>query len=189
MKSPRTNAETVAKRLGRLYAKTTDSERAAGIAWYWRATDTIDALAVEYGHTRETVAAVVAILSPQCPWGRNIIGARLVLETHAIGGDWTDAKSATVYGANVRKAFRYLDGDTSALRGPKVEAFAANLRGDLDYVTVDVWATRAAVRRDTPGRDRKAIVHGYKLAARRADAISAAEFQAIIWVHVRGSAD
>lgn len=188
MKSSPIHAETVAKRLGRLYAQTTPSERAAGVAWYWRATDTMDALAAEFGHTRETVAAVCAILSPQCPWGRNVAGTRLVLDAHARGGDWTECKSATVYGANVRKAFRYLDGDASALRGPKVEAFAANLRGDLDYVTVDVWATRAAVRRDLPGRDRAAIVKGYRLAAKRAN-VSPAEFQAIVWVRVRGSAD
>ena len=186
--SPRVSPETVAKRLGRLYAQTPESERAAGVAWYWRATDTVDALAAEYGHTRETVAAVVAILSPQCPWSRNIAGARLALSLHAAGHPATDARSATVYFANVLKAWRYLDGDRSALRGPKVEAFAANLRGDLTYVTVDVWATRAAVRRDLPGRDRSAIVHGYRLAARRAD-MSPAEFQAVVWVHVRGGAE
>lgn len=185
---PTVSAETIAKRLSRLYARTTDHERAAGLAWYSRATDVMDALAAEYGLTRETVAAVTAILSPQNPWGRNVAGARLVLDAHARGDDWTAATSATVYNANVRKAFRYLDGDTSALSGPKVTAFAANLREDHGFVTVDVWATRAAVRRDIPGRDRAAIVHGYRLAARRAG-VTPAQFQAIIWVRVRGSAD
>lgn len=181
-------AEHIAKRLQRLYALTTDAERTAGIAWYWRATDTMDALASEYGLDRATVANVTAALSPQCPWGRNVAGTRLVLDTHARGADWTAARSATVYTVNVRKAFRIMDGDHGALKGPKVEAFGANLRGDLDYVTVDMWATRAAVRRDIPGRDRAAIVKGYRMAAKRCG-VSPAEFQAIIWVHVRGSAD
>jgi hypothetical protein len=180
--------EAIAKRLTRLFALTTESERGAGEAWYWRATDTIDALAAEFGHDRATVAAVVAVLSPQTPWDRNIRGARLILDAHASGDDWRSCASASVYNANVRKAFRVLDGDSSALRGPKVEAFAANLRGDLDYVTLDVWAIRAAIRADLPGRHRDAIARGYRLAAARAG-ISPAEFQAIIWVKVRGKAD
>lgn len=183
-----TTPRAIADRLTRLYERTTPSERAAGAAWYWRASDVIADMAAESGLPTDVVADVVAVLSPQCPWTRNIAGARLALTLHGAGHPWTDAKSATVYGANVRKAWRILDGDRSALRGPKVEAFGANLRGDLSYVTVDVWATRAAIGRDLPGRDRRAIIAGYKLAARRAG-VSPAEFQAIVWVAVRGSAN
>lgn len=183
-----TDPTHIADRLSRLYARATESERSAGLAWYWRATDTIDTLAREFGTDRETVAGVVAILSPSCPWSRNIRGAHLVLSAHLVGDDWTTCKSASVYGANVRKAFTYLSGDRSVLRGPKVTAFAANLRGDLDFVTIDIWATRAAIRADLPGRNRKAIDRAYRIAAKRAG-ISPAEFQAIIWVHVRGGAD
>lgn len=187
MSTPSAKPQNIADRLTRLYAQTTPSTRRAGAAWYWRASDTIAAMASESGLPTDVVADVVAVLSPQCPWARNVAGARLALALHAAGADWTDAKAATVYGANVRKAWRILDGDRSALRGPKVEAFGANLRGDLSYVTVDVWATRAAIGRDLPGKDRAAIIAGYRIAARRAG-VSPAEFQAIIWCHVRGSA-
>jgi hypothetical protein len=71
-----------------------------------------------------------------------------------------------------------------------VEAFAANLRGDLDYVTVDMWAMRAIG--GNPERITKTVqtdvVKGYTLAAIRAG-MSPAEFQAVVWVHVRGTGE
>jgi uracil-DNA glycosylase len=98
----------------------------------------------------------------------------------------------------VAKAFRILSGDLSALKGPKVEAFAAAIRGDLSHVVIDAWAARAArsnaenvaklFRSDEmPGtRERRAMAEGYRRAA-VARGIEPAAMQAAVWVAIRES--
>jgi hypothetical protein len=102
------------------------------------------------------------------------------------------------YSENVRKACRILDGDVSALKGPKVTAFANAILGDMSSVTVDVWATRAArsnldnllhlyTDREVPGaRERRAIAAAYENAA-AARGVEPAAMQAAVWVQVRES--
>lgn len=193
--------EAIAKRLTRLYGRTTESERAAGIAWYNRANDTMAELAAEFNVDIATAARVVAVLSPNNRWASNIAGARTAMAFHAEG--WP-AESAFgrcgTYNVNISKAWRILDGDPAALSGPKVTAFAANLMGDTDFLTLDSWAVRAAMGwtreanfRDgsgpaQPGRNRAVIERGYRLAAMRCG-VPVAHFQAVIWVHVRGAAE
>jgi hypothetical protein len=48
--------------------------------------------------------------------------------------------------ANRAKAWRIACGEDpdAVLSGPKVRAFFANIMGDVDAVTIDVWAARAA---------------------------------------------
>ena len=66
------------------------------------------------------------------------------------------------------------------LRGPKVRAFAANLKGDLDQVTVDVWMLRFfGFDKDTK-RAHQVVVESVELAAAIVQ-IKPAEMQAVIW--------
>lgn len=96
--------------------------------------------------------------------------------------------------ANRAKAWRIANGADPALvlGGPKVRAFFANITGDHDAVTVDVWAARAAEGRDNPngptGGRYAAIADAYRLAA-ASRGVSPRECQAAIWVHVRGAAE
>jgi hypothetical protein len=87
-------------------------------------------------------------------------------------------------GANVRKAYRILEGDIHAVKGPKVIAFFLNIIGDENHVTVDIWATRAAVGRSIPGKDRALIAEAYRRAAKKRN-VSPRDFQATVWVTVR----
>jgi hypothetical protein len=79
------------------------------------------------------------------------------------------------------------------LRGPKVSAFWLNICGNLDVVTVDTWAVRAAGITD----DREAqltlnrkggyerVAAAYQDVAREVGVLPA-ELQAAVWLHVRG---
>jgi hypothetical protein len=195
------DAEAIAKRLVRAYNRTTDTERVAGLAWYGRAADIVTNMAETYGHPRETIAALIAALSPMNRWQSNLAGAETCLRLHAAGEPATAAygRTGTVNG-NVRKAWRILDGDLAALSGPKVTAFAANLRGDVGFLTLDTWAVRVAVGYShaehfrsgegaaQPGKHRGALTRGYRMAADRVG-LPVAHLQAVLWVHIRGAAD
>ncbi len=178
--------------LRRTYRATTPEQRADGAAWYGRANDTVHELSERYSRPVDEVAAVIAILSPGNRWQSNQTDAAAVL-------DWFEADAhgyesppptVTTYGANLTKAIRYLNGDHTALAGPKVSAFAANLRGDLEYVTLDRWAFRAAIGRETPGRAqvRADVESAYRAVAAELD-LPPAIFQAVIWVAQRGAAN
>lgn len=84
------------------------------------------------------------------------------------------------------KAWRILAGETptSLCRGPKVEAMAANLLGDLSAVTVDRHIVRVATGSDrrqvSPARARKIAGSLRLLAAIRG--VAPAELQAALWV-------
>lgn len=102
------------------------------------------------------------------------------------------------------QAWRIANGEAplSVLRGPKVRAFYANITGDADAVTVDVWAVRAArgdqacvpdgrgrLRYADDGtvsaREYREYADVYRRAARRLG-VTPRECQAAVWVAVRG---
>jgi hypothetical protein len=184
------------RRILRWYDRATPEQRIEGVAWYGHARTFAADLARTYGHDLDQVAALIAVLSPQCDWDQNKLAAVNACARHRDG--LKDLPGYTGYGANVAKAFRILSGDLSALKGPKVEAFAAAIRGDLSHVVIDAWAARAArsssdnlaklFRSDEmPGtRERRAMAEGYRRAA-AARGVDPAAMQAAVWVAVRES--
>lgn len=185
------------RRILRWYDAATPEQAAHGLAWYAEARTFAADLAATYGHSVETVAAVIAALSPQCTWDANMSATRNLLARYA-DGHRSDLPGYAGYTANVSKGYAILAGDLAALKGPKVEAFAAAIRGDLSHVVVDSWAARAArpdgeniaklFRGDEmPGaRERRAMAEGYRRAA-AARGIEPAAMQAAVWVTVRES--
>jgi S-adenosylmethionine:diacylglycerol 3-amino-3-carboxypropyl transferase len=75
-----------------------------------------------------------------------------------------------------------------SLNGPKTVAFWRNITGDLDAVTVDVWAARAATgdrsRDRVTAKQYQTIAAAYRAAA---DIVGAnpRDVQAAVWVHTR----
>jgi hypothetical protein len=90
----------------------------------------------------DRVAAAIAALSPRNPWTWNVQDAAAYAFAVANGHDMP---TATTFGANRRNAWAFLNGThdwtSSAL---KVRSFVSNIMGDLNAVTVDVWAIRVA---------------------------------------------
>jgi hypothetical protein len=113
----------------------------AGMAWYETANAEARALAAKHGVPSDTVAAIIAALSPRCNWANNLDDTRLLLEDGPDNGFFA-------FDANVGKADAILnagfDVDTT-LGGRKVRAFWRNIAdpyGSLD-VTLDSWMGRA----------------------------------------------
>lgn len=157
----------------------TSAQRVAGVRWYPVAEIHARAIATLTGTDLGTGAAVIAELSPRCDWTTNVRAAHRVARGQATTG-------LAVLPRNLERARAVLAGGTPTA-SPKVSAFRANVAGDPDAVTVDVWAARAAgVPEELLGRVGVygAVAHAYRLAAARTG-LTPREAQAVAWVVVR----
>lgn len=103
--------------------------------WYAMATDEINKYAAARGYDADSVAAVVAILSPRVQVSRNARLAVQYMENGSTDGIMEQRVDA------ILRFVRYgkLTGES---HGHKVYAFYRNLSGDFGHVTVDVWMSR-----------------------------------------------
>lgn len=181
------------------YRATEPLDRSLGVEWYATARRIVMEWATHYGYHDATVACVIAAISPQCDWERNLIIADDVLANRPV----------SISGAlhvNIEKAKRLRDewsttgtmgcnelGDVESRmvrvfpHGPKVCSFAANLAGIDDYVTIDGHAMQAAL--NDPTADYRLRWQPYTVFARcyaevaREVGHKPCDFQAIIWHH------
>ena len=190
---------TMVRRLTSIYFDASHDVRAAGMGWYPRFNVLAGKLAARHGVTAGQAAGVLAIVSPRVTVGASFVLADSVLREW-VGGT---RRIGECRGLNerVRAAWSWLDGDTRPLalddggtltRARKVRSFYANIVGDADAVTVDVWAARAAGWRGgdafPSGGAYVAIAEAYRTAARRCG-VSPRELQAVAWCAVRSDVD
>jgi hypothetical protein len=160
-----------------------EGERTAALGgqWYREGRREARALAARHGVSVRAAAGVIAALSPRMRWSVNLTAA-----DNLLAGEPNERVAG--YNANVVKARRIANGERplDVLGGPKVRAFYRAIMGEREEVVVDVWMARAM---GVPPEDVSARYT--ELAAAVADAaravgVPAADFQALIWVQVRG---
>lgn len=169
-----------------IYANASRKARTDGASWYPNARRIVREWSDTYSLPRACVASVVAAISPQCEWPRNLVIADDVLAERAqsVGGalhvNVSKARAIRARGADsldvMIELFPY---------GPKVNSFAHNLAGDDGVVTVDTHAIQAAfddvrVTINPKWTPYRIIAECYAIAARKVG-IPPATFQAIIW--------
>jgi hypothetical protein len=125
----------------------TAQDLADGLAWYDRARREAERMSRTYGLPTRHCAGVIAALSPRCQWASNVRSAERMIAA-AIAGELEPVANGTM--SNRDKAWRIANGadPDEVLSGPKVRAFYANIMGDTEAITIDVWAARAAEGRD-----------------------------------------
>lgn len=141
---------------------------AHSVPWEWH----------EYNVFR--VCDCIAALSPQVAWDYNMTLATRAVQLYATGDTELRGLSGQTK-ANIRNAASALNG-TGPGKGPKVNAFARNIRGDWGVVTVDRHMLEAAgydAKRPTV-RTRADVARRVTLAARRIGEAPATT-QALIW--------
>lgn len=182
-----TRRATVARIL-RTWDAATPATVAAGAAWYPDARNECASLALGTRYPLETVINVVAQLSPRTPWTRNMAGAVFLLTAELP----SEGRMPGILLANFERAYYTLQKGIP-LRGPKVRAFAANISGDVDAVTIDVWAARVALGANTADPldlilDRAgvyaALADCYRAAA-RARGVDPRVMQSTCWIQAR----
>jgi hypothetical protein len=207
-----TMKDTVANVLA-VFDRATPADMEAGARWYGEdAAALISDLARAGNVTREVAASVVAQLSPRTTWSRNVAAASAMLTAWGSNAD-SDAVVRAAYAvgamrANVARALKVLinfghdcpeEGEPfDLINGPKTNAFARNLCGDRNAVTVDVWAARIALnpgwsRGDTEDTSElllgragmyDALAQAYRLAAAKRG-VDPTTMQATSWVVMR----
>lgn len=181
------SVETLTRRILRVFDRATASDIEEGSTWYSKAHEVAINLGYYSGRGTAAAAAVISHLSPRTPWSRNVAGAI---------GLMIYGEPEGCIGANVERARGALD--TAATRdygadlvdtfnGPKTRRFYLNIMGDVESVTIDVWALRVAdVEEWTITRKGvyDAVEIAYQRAARRRG-VAPATMQATTWVVAR----
>jgi hypothetical protein len=173
------------------------AEREEGLDWYARASRIAGQLAEEYELTSEVTAAVIALLSPNNKWHRNVIDAEALIKAWATGQNCDQVKVCT-YGPNKEKAIRVLEGESvdQVVSGRKVSAFFRCIVGCPDSVCIDghaynVWRGEQSALNEVPSISEKnynLICNDYISATKKINLIDkrhhllASEVQAITWV-------
>jgi hypothetical protein len=181
------------------------SEKSEGLQWYNNANSRAIAISEQYETGLDKVCGVIAALSPNNRWTRNLHDAERLIEVIKSGGDDDDLRQLKVstFGANKAKAVKILREPgpdvMSILGGRKTQAFFACILNPRrkDYVCVDghaysIWLGERVPTTRTPKISAKLyaqISEDYKEAASIINAISLdgqqytpAEVQAITWV-------
>lgn len=177
------------------------AEMQEGIRWYQDALQVAVRIASSYSVSSAQAAAVIAALSPQNPWERNIIDAdNLIALYTAAGKDAAQAYKCGTFGRNKQKAIQCLEVTEThqhdeILNGKKVVAFYHCIFGDPDYVCVDghaysIWLGERVSTANTPKITPKLyeiIAQDYKDSTDKINQIAGLnllpfQVQAITWV-------
>jgi hypothetical protein len=176
-----------------------ETEKHEGLSWYARANIVASRLAIAYDVPggAPTVAGVIAALSPNNRWERNVADAERLIKASACGDD-TDVVKVCTFSKNKEKALAILNGTPAleVLGGNKVRAFyqcIAQPAGDavcVDGHAYSIWLGERVPTTKTPSISDKLydrIANDYRLAAEQINNItkeyySASQVQAITWV-------
>jgi hypothetical protein len=172
------------RNIRRTLKQATADQYAEGLRWYQCAHTFAVGLSTRYGLTLRQACGIVAALSPQCSWPKNMKDADALCRTGR----------APTLGDSVRKARRIAAGadPLDVMHAPKTRAFFGNILNPETStdVTIDRHACDLAcgVRRGDAYRPELRVVTGYQqlAAAYRAVAaqlgMTASTVQAVTWL-------
>ena len=144
----------------------TSQEVQLGVDWYPSALDIANRIGVKYDLSAETVAGVIASLSPNNKWERNIVDAENIIKCWRAGGTRTDMLNVKVctYGKMKAKAVDILTRDipiVEILNGKKIiEFFNCITNPALNDVCIDghaysVWFGQRLTMKEVPAIGKK----------------------------------
>jgi hypothetical protein len=181
-----------------VFFKATDLEILQGAQWYTDAQSAALIMSRRYKTSLEICAGVIAGLSPNNNWVRNLIDANSLIQAYTVGGvALANEIKVCTYNANKRKALNILEGcePLDVLGGLKVKAFYNCILGSQDDVCVDghayaIWKGERIPTTKTPSITPKmyaVISEDYRQTAAAVNNILSSEYtpaqiQAITWI-------
>ena len=178
----------------KVYRMATTEDIANGVEWYDRAKRYAETISKWTNTNLNTVIGVMAALSPNNKWERNVKDCERMVQAWKSGDDLDDFK-VSCYNTMKRKAWSILEDNLTSdddiltrLNGQKIRSFYSNIRG-LEEVTIDGHALNIALGKlqglttDKTNMGKKVYVEmqkHYVRAAKRVD-IPAHVLQAITW--------
>jgi len=183
----------------KIYKLATPEEKRDGIVWYVNAFSDCKRIALDTKVPVHIVVGVVAALSPNNKWDRNIVNAKDLIEGY-LNGEHVESIKMSTYHAMKHKAWSILDampdedGVSLILNGQKITSFYRNIMGH-DTCTVDgharniYYGVRHGLTDDKSNvgkREYFEISQAYVKAGKRVRvngrSLKAFEIQAITWV-------
>ena len=176
-----------------VYRDADETQHAEGLLWYSDAQKAAYHIAVKYDIAVFIVVAVIAALSPNNKWTRNIVNADALIGAF-MRGDGIDAVKVSTYHKMKQKAWDILaarpdyDGAKAMLKGQKITSFFMDIMGEFN-VTIDGHARNIAYgervgltddRTNIGVREYRALQAAYEEAARRVG-LMPYQLQAITW--------
>lgn len=166
----------------------------AGRHWYPEEAAKVRALGTHYSVSPIRLTQAVAALSPGVRFESALQNVKVLLDAIERGETQHPLGAGLGFEVpfgyrDVAKAWELLTTNRPAhelLTGPKVEAFALNLLGDLDAVTIDRHVTRAATANalnQASGRRMRARIKAAVRQVAAAYRVAPAELQAALYVH------
>ena len=164
-----------------------------GLLWYSNAKQAAHHIAVKHDIPVYIVVAVIAALSPNNKWSRNVANADALIGAF-VNGDGIDSVKVSTYHKMKAKAWDILwmfpdyDGAKKMLRGQKITSFFMDIMGEFN-VTIDGHARNIAYdervgltddRTNIGVREYRALQAAYEEAARRLR-LMPYQLQAITW--------
>jgi hypothetical protein len=178
----------------KVYRRATPEDTANGLEWYDRAKRHAKAISTKYFIHTHTVIGVMAALSPNNRWERNVRDTERMCQAWVNGEDLSDFK-VSCYNTMKAKAWSILEDDLTddddiltRLNGQKIRSFYSNIRG-LTEVTIDGHAynialgIRQGLTSDKTNMGKKLyreMQEAYVKAAKRVG-VKPHELQAITW--------
>jgi hypothetical protein len=176
-----------------VYLDADKTQHAEGLLWYENAQKAAYHIALKYDVPVYLVVAVIAALSPNNKWSRNVRNADALIGAF-IRGDGIDSVKVSTYHAMKRKAWDILAArpgyDTAKimLKGQKITSFFMDIMGEFN-VTIDGHARNIAYgervgltddRTNIGVREYRALQAAYEAAAERLG-LMPYQLQAITW--------
>jgi len=170
-----------------------ETQHAEGLLWYPNAQKAAHDIAIKYDVPVYLVVAVIAALSPNNKWTRNLVNADALIGAF-IRGDGIDSVKVSTYHKMKAKAWDILaarpdyDGAKAMLKGQKITSFFCDIMGEFN-VTIDGHARNIAYgervgltddRSNIGVREYRALQAAYEEAARRVG-LMPYQLQAITW--------
>ena len=134
----------------KIYRRATTDDVINGVEWYDRAKRYADTISEKTGVHLHTVIGVMAALSPNNKWERNVKDCERMCTSWVNGYD-LDYFKVSCYNTMKLKAWSILEDNLTSddeiltrLNGQKIRSFYSNIRG-LDEVTIDGHALNIAL--------------------------------------------
>ena len=176
-----------------VYNEADKTQHAEGLLWYSDAQKAAHDIAARHGVAVYIAVAVIAALSPNNKWSRNLTNADALIGAF-IRGDGVDSVKVSTYHKMKQKAWDILaarpdyDGAKKMLKGQKITSFFCDIMGEFN-VTIDGHARNIAYgervgltddRTNIGVREYRALQAAYEEAARRVG-LMPYQLQAITW--------
>lgn len=186
--------QKISQNLEYFFNKVSEEDYNEGFVWYKTANDIVQNLSKKYNFQPLVVANVLSALSPRNKWERNIFDTEQVLKAVNEGKDYDSIKVCT-FNKNKIKAFELAQGKIEGIEysnSPKTHSFVKNIAElNEDFVTVDVWHTRASFDKMIVPTSLSASnyddIRDITIKNAKKHNIKPFEYQAIVWCSIRNN--